>query len=163
SDVFNKHNYSFFLANQQLDGTGERILIADPPAHNRSWSGEFRATHSVAEGLRLHVFHASVRKRDARREFGGSDIVSFGIGPVGERITDAKPDFEFGAQTRQSVGQMTYGLAYDGRWKGVGEISFGVSRAYYAKVTRIPLIDPVKAKASPWLYNGTAALIVSAS
>src|SRR5256885_3295686 len=31
SDVFNKHSYSFFLANQQPDGTGERILIADPP------------------------------------------------------------------------------------------------------------------------------------
>ena len=163
SDVFNKHLYNFFLTNQQPDGTGERVLIADPPAHNGSWSGEFRVTHSVAEGPRLHVFYASVRMRDARREFGGSDTVSFGVGPVGERITDPKPEFEFGEQTRQHVQQMTYGLAYDGRWKDVGEISFGLSRANYRKVTRIPLIDPVEAKASPWLYNGTAALIVSNS
>ena len=129
SDLFNTHGYSFFLANQQPDGTGERILIADPPAHNRSLSGEFRVTHSIAEGPRLHVFHASVRKRDARREFGGSDTISFGVGPVGERITDPKPDFQFGEQTRQRVRQITYGLAYDGRWKDVGEISFGLSRA----------------------------------
>jgi iron complex outermembrane receptor protein len=163
SDVFNKHVYSFFLANQQPDGLGERILIADPPAHNRSSSGELRVTHSVAEGPRLHVLHASLRMRDARREFGGSDIVSFGVGPVGERITDPKPDFAFGEQTRQHVQQMTYGLAYDGRWRDVGEISFGLSRANYRKVTRIPLIDPVEARASPWLYNATAALLVSNS
>ena len=163
SDVFNKHNYTFLLANQQPDGTGERILIADPPAHNSSLSSEFRVTHSIAEGPRLHVFHASVRMRDARREVGGSDIVSFGVGPVGERITDPQPDFEFGGQTRRHVEQMTYGLAYDGRWRDISEISFGLSRAKYRNVTRIPLIDPVEARASPWLYNATTALIISNS
>jgi iron complex outermembrane receptor protein len=161
SDLFDKHNYSFFLANQQPDGTGERILIADPPAHNRSLSGELRVTHSISEGPRLHVVHASIRMRDASSEFGGSDTVSFGVGPVGERITDPKPDFVFGEQTRRRVQQVTYGLAYDGRWRDVGEISFGLSRASYRKVTRIPLLAPVEARASPWLYNATAALIVS--
>ena len=66
-----------------------------------------------------------------------------------------------GKQTRQHVRQVTYGLAYDGRWRDVGEISFGVSRVDYRKVTRIPLLAPVEARASPWLYNATAALIVS--
>ncbi len=163
SDLFNKHSYSFFLANQQPDGTGERILIADPPGHNQSLSGEFRVTHSVAEGPRLHVFHASLRLRDARSEFGGSDIIDFGTGPVGERVTDPQPNFVFGEKTRQHVRQLTYGVAYDGRWKGVGEISLSLSRANYENTTRIPLIDPVEAKASPWLYNGTAALIVTKS
>ena len=73
------------------------------------------------------------------------------------------PEFEFGEQTRQRVRQMTYGVAYDGRWKDVGEISFGLSRANYDKVTRIPLIDPVEAESSPWLYNGTIAVILSKS
>ena len=149
SDLFNKHSYSFFLANEQPDGTGERILIADPPAHNSSLSGEFRVTHSIAEGPRLHVFHASVRKRDARREFGGSDTSASVSARVGERITDPKPDFEFGEQTRQRVRQITYGLAYDGRWKDVGEISFGLSRAYYRKVTRIPLLASRRGQGQP--------------
>ena len=161
SDLFNRHSYSFFLADQQPDGTGERILIADPPAHNRSLSGEFRLTHSLAEGPRLHVFHASLRMRDASREFGGSDSVSFGIGRVDQAVTDPQPDFVFGEETRQHVRQVTYGLAYDGRWRDVGEISFGVSRVDYRKVTRIPLLAPAEAKASPWLYNATAAFILS--
>ena len=161
SAVVNRQIYSFFLTNQQPDGTAERILVADPPSHNRSISGEFRVTHSIPEGPRLHVIHASVRKRDARREFGGSDVVSYGVGPVGEQITDPKPEFEFGEQTRQRTQQMTYGLAYNGRWRDVGEISFGLSRANYEKVTRIPLVDPVQAKSRPWLYNGTAAVILS--
>lgn len=161
--IDNKHIYNHLLVNQQPDGTAERILIADPPGQNKSLSGEVRVTHSIPDGPRLHVIHASVRKRDARREFGGSDTISFGIGRVGERVTDPMPEFEFGEQTRQRVRQMTYGVAYDGRWKDVGEISFGLSRANYDKVTRIPLIDPVEAESSPWLYNGTIAVILSKS
>jgi iron complex outermembrane receptor protein len=163
SDVFNKRLYSHLLVNQQPDGSGERLLIADPPSHNRSLSGEARITHSIADGPRLHVIHVSARKRDARREFGGSDFVSFGIGRVGEKVTAPKPEFEFGEQTRQRVEQTTLGVAYDGRWKDIGEISFGLSRADYRKVTRIPLLDPVTAKSRPWLYNATAALILSKS
>jgi iron complex outermembrane receptor protein len=161
SDLFDKHNYFFFLGNEQPNGSGERILIADPPAHNRSLSGEFRVTHSLAEGPRLHVFHASIRMRDAGSEFGGSESVSFGIGPFDEPVTDPKPDFVFGEETRQHVRQVTYGLAYDGRWRDVGEISFGLSRVSYRKVTRIPLLAPVEARASPWLYNATAAFTIS--
>ena len=163
SDFIGRHMYTHLLVDQQPDGTAERVLIADPPSHNRSYSGEARLTHSIPDGPRLHVIHLSARKRDARREFGGSDSVSFGIGEVGERVTDPKPDFEFGEQTRQRVRQTTIGVAYDGRWKDVGEISFGLSRADYEKVTRIPEIDAVTAKSKPWLYNATAALIVSKS
>jgi iron complex outermembrane receptor protein len=36
-----------------------------------------------------------------------------------------------------------------------------LSRADYRKVTRIPLLAPVEARASPWLYNATAAFILS--
>jgi len=163
SSLFNRHIYAHLLVDEQPDGTAERILIADPPNHNVSLSGELRVTHSIAEGPRLHVIHLSARRRDARREFGGSDTVSFGVGHVGEEVTDPMPEFHFGEQTHQHVQQMTYGVAYDGRWKDVGEISFGLSRAFYQKVSDIPLAGEVKAKSSPWLYNGTAAIIVSNS
>ena len=163
SSVFNRHAYTHLLANEQLDGTAERILIADPPNHSHSLSGELRVTHSIAEGPRLHLIHLSARRRDARREFGGSDSVSFGIGSVGENVTAAKPDFEFGEQTHQHVEQMTYGIAYDGRWKGVGEISLGLSKANYRKLTDIPAVNQVRARSNPWLYNGTAAIVLSKS
>ena len=85
SSVFNRHAYTHLLANEQPDGTAERILIADPPNHSRSLSGELRVTHSIAEGPALHLIHLSARRRDARREFGGSDSISFGIGHVGRK------------------------------------------------------------------------------
>jgi iron complex outermembrane recepter protein len=161
SAVFNKHLFNHLLVDQQPDGSGERILIADPPTHHVSLSGELRVTHSILDGPRLHVLHVSARRRDARREFGGSDFVSFGIGQVGERVTDPEPEFEFGELTRQRTRQTTYGVAYNGRWKDVGEISFGVSRADYNKVTRIPTVGAAVARSQPWLYNGTAAAIIS--
>ena len=163
SAVFNKHLFNFLMVNQQPDGSGERILIADPPSHNVSLSGELRVTHSILDGPRLHVLNASIRRRDARREFGGSDFVSYGIGELSEMVTDPEPDFTFGDLTRQRTRQTTYGVAYNGRWKDVGEISFGVSRADYNKVTRIPGVPTVEANSSPLLYNATAAAIISPS
>ena len=163
SSVNNRSIFSHFLTDLQPDGTAERILIADPPSHNRSLSGEARLSHSLTEGPRLHVVHVSARRKDARREFGGSDQVSFGIGRVGERVTEPMPEFEFGPQTRQHVQQTTFGVAYIGRWKDVGEIGFGLSRADYEKVTDIPGFGEVVAKSRPWLYNGTAAVTLSNS
>ena len=156
-----KANFNQLLTSVTPEGLGERITIADPPTENRSLSGELRLAHSLAEGPRLHVFHLSTRKRDAHREFGGSDVINLGVGAVGDKITDPEPDFDFGELTRQRVRQMTYGAAYDGRWKDVGEISFGIARADYRKVTRIPDVGRVEAKARPWLYNATAAAILS--
>lgn len=164
SSVFNKRVYSHLLVDQQLDGSGERILIVDPPSRNRSLSGEVRFTHSVPDGPRLHVFHASIRRRDARRAFGGSDVISYGIGESGEKVIDPPPaTFDFGELTRQHVEQTTYGLAYNGRWRNVGEISLSLSKADYHKVTRIPAIDPAIATDQPLLYSGTAAILLSSS
>lgn len=161
SSVTFKENFNQLMIDVQPDGTGERITIADPPTENRSLSGELRFSHSITDGPRLHLIHMSVRRRDARREFGGSDIVSFGIGEVGEKITDPMPEFEFSELSRQRVKQTTYGVAYNGRWRDVGEISFGISKADYEKVTRIPGAEPAIARSRPWLYNATAALIIS--
>jgi len=161
SSIRFENNFNQLMVDVQPDGSGERLTIVDPPTENRSLSGEVRLTHSIAEGPRLHVFHLSARKRDARREFGGSDIVSFGIGQVGEKITDPKPEFSFGELTRQRVRQTTLGLAYDGRWKDVGEVSFSISKADFDKRTDIPGEELAIAKSNPWLYNATAALILS--
>lgn len=163
SSLETEHQFSHILVEQQPDGTGERILIADPPSLNRSVSGEARLTHSIRDGDRLHVFHLSARTRDARREFGGSDIISFGVGRVGERITAPEPEFEFGEMTRQHTKQTTYGVAYNGRWKDVGEVSFGLFKADYDKVTDFPDETQAIAHAQPWLYNGTAAVLLSPS
>lgn len=156
-----KTSFTNLLLNLQPDGTGDRVVIADPRAKNTSLSGELRVTHSIADGPRLHVIHLSLRERDAHREFGGSDSIDLGPTRIGELITTPEPAFAFSAQSHDRVRQATYGLAYDGRWKNVGELSFGVSRADYTKTTSLPGLAPVVASSHPWLYNGTLALTVA--
>lgn len=156
-----KASFTNLLVNLQPDGTADRLIISDPRAKNVSLSGELRVTHSIAEGPRLHVIHLSLRERDARRQFGGSDSVDLGPTAIGQPVTTPAPVFVFGDQSHDHVRQTTYGIAYDGRWKNVGELSFGVSRADYAKTTALAGIASVTARSRPWLYNGTAAATVT--
>jgi iron complex outermembrane receptor protein len=157
-----KAGWTNLLLGVQPDGSASsRLVIADPRNKNVSLSGEARLTHSIIDGPRLHVFHLSFRQRDARREFDGSDEVDLGPTRIGTPVTAAKPAFNFGPLSRNRVDQTTIGLAYDGRWKDVGEISFGLSRANYRKTTSFPGLAPIVSRSTPWLYNGTAAIYVS--
>ncbi len=153
--------YTNLLLDELPDGTGDRLTIADPHTRNVSLSGELRVTHSIAEGPRLHLIHLSLRERDARQDFGGSDEVDFGAGRLGVAIAPPEPAFAFTEEGHDRVRQATYGMAYDGRWKGVGEISFGISRADYRKTTTLPATPAIVSTSQPWLYNGTAAAFLS--
>jgi len=157
-----KAGWTNLLLGVQPDGTAtSRLIIADPRNKSVSLSGELRVTHSIVDGPRLHVIHLSVRERDARREYDGSDEVDLGPTRIDIPEDSPKPAFAFGPLSRNRVDQTTIGLAYDGRWKDVGEISFGVSRANYRKTTTLPGITPIVSRSQPWLYNGTAAISVS--
>jgi iron complex outermembrane receptor protein len=150
--------FTNILNNEQPDGTGERLLFADPPQTNTALSGEIRLTHSISDGPRLHVFHLSVRERDANRQFGGSDLLDLGAGRIGQDVDVAKPaSFDFGELSHQHLTQTTYGVAYDGRWRNLGEISFSLSQAQYRKMTVIPGEAEAVSRSSPWIYNGTLA------
>ena len=153
-----KHSFANLLVDEQPDGSGDRVLYADPPNKAASTSGELRLTHSIPDGPRLHVIHLSVRHRNARREFGGSEFIDFGPGRIGENVDAPEPEsFDFGELSHDRVKQTTAGIAYDGRWKNVGEISFGISRADFRKETVIPDVPVAVTRSKPWLYNGTAA------
>jgi iron complex outermembrane receptor protein len=159
-----KTSFTNLLANEQPDGSGERLLFADPPLKSWSNSGELRFSHSIPDGPRLHLFHLSVRRRDARREFGGSDFLDLGPGRVGVDVIAPRPSgFDFSEPSHDRVKQTTIGLAYDGRWKNVGEISFGVSKANFRKDTVFPGVPVAIARSQPWLYNGTAAANIANS
>src|SRR4029078_886096 len=125
-------------------------------------STQTRLTQSVPNGPRLHVIHLSLRDRDAHRQFGGSTLLDLGPGQIGVPVDVPEPaSFDFGEVSRHHLAQATAGLAYDGRWRNVGEISFSISKTHYRKTTDIPGDDPVVSKSNPWLYNGTAAVNLS--
>ena len=152
------HAFSNLLVEEQPDGSGERILFADPRAVAASTSGELRLTQSIPDGPRLHVIHFSLRGRNARREYGGSELIEFGPGRIGEHVHVPEPDhFNFGELSHDQLKQTTFGVAYDGRWKDVGEISFGISQVNYRKQTVIPDVPVANARSKPLLYNATAA------
>lgn len=153
-----KSGYSYLQADLDPSGHGNGIVFADPPHESSSLSGEARLTHVIAEGPRLHTIHFSASGRDTHRQFGGSDRADLGPVAVTAETRIARPVFNFGAQSRERVRQATYGIAYDGRWRNVGELSFGLSRTAYRKSTALPGAPVLLSRSDPWLYNGTAAL-----
>lgn len=158
SDNDLEHSFTNILQDEEPDGSGERLLFADPREKSVSDSGELRLTHSIPDGPRLHVIHLSIRERDAHREFGGSAFLDLGPGRIGEHVEAPQPDsFDFTEKSHDRVTQTTLGLAYDGRWKNVGEISFGISQARFRKTTVVPGAPVAVTRSNPWLYNATAA------
>ncbi|MBS0475346.1 MAG: TonB-dependent receptor [Proteobacteria bacterium] len=157
-----REGYFNLLTDVEPDGSANRVLVADPPLHQRSLSGELRVTHSIPDGPRLHVFHLSLRERDLHSEYGGFDVLDLGPTTIYAEDASVKPAaFAFGPISRERVRQDTLGLAYNGRWRNVGELGLGLSKARYRKTTDLPGLAPILGKDDPWLYNVNAALALS--
>jgi iron complex outermembrane receptor protein len=150
--------YAYLMTDLDAAGRGRGLIFADPPHQSHSLSGEVRLTHVITEGPRLHTFHLSVSGRDTRHQFGGSDSVDLGPVDLAVDVRVKQPVFNFGPQSRDRVRQATYGAAYDGRWRNVGELSFGVSRTAYRKSTALAGAPILLSRSDPWLYNGTVAV-----
>ncbi|MBU6165421.1 MAG: TonB-dependent receptor [Alphaproteobacteria bacterium] len=143
------------------DGTGTERITGDPTLYNASTSGEVRLTRRIEDGPRRHQIHATLRGRQGYRRFDGSRSIDLGVVNILGRAPDVpRPDFSFGPQQDDNVRQWTGGIAYEGRWTGVGELSVGVQKSDYAK--RIGFPGAITATdATPWLYNLTAAVQLS--
>jgi iron complex outermembrane receptor protein len=149
--------FTHLLTDVTPDRSGNRRLIVDPPAENSSTSGELRATRTIAEGPRLHQVHVSVRGRDRQRRYDGSQAFDLGRTSMDAPYAAPQPDFVFGEQTRDRTRQWTGGVAYDGRWREVGEIGFSLQKTDYRKRLRKPGLPEAFAQDEPWLYNATLA------
>jgi iron complex outermembrane recepter protein len=139
-------------------GIGQQRITGDPPLFFASTSGEVRLTRRISDGPRTHQLHVALRGRQAYRRFGGSDVVDLGTVDI---LTVApnlpRPTLTYSQQQDDNVRQWTGGIAYEGRWQDVGELSVGVQGTDYRKRIGFPgalaAID-----ASPVLYNVTAAV-----
>ena len=156
-----RRSFSNLLVDLQPDGSANQLIIADPPIKLASTSGELRLTHSITDGPRRHLFHASVRARAGDRRFDGSEFIDLGPTRVNTPTTAPRPSFNFSEQQRDRVRQWTAGLAYEGRWQGVGEISVGIQKTNYRKRIGVPGLNPVSTDARPFLFNVTAAAEIS--
>lgn len=156
-------SYSTLFLDTQPDGTAQQVVIAERDRRFGSVSGEVRLSRTLREGPRQHVVHLSARGRERKRRYGGGDTVVLGTSNIGEQTVFAEPGFEFSEQTRDRVEQWTLGIAYEGRWRDVGELSFGVQKTDYRKSIAVPGEARPDSTGNPWLLNGTLALYVSDS
>jgi len=157
-----QRSFANLVTQIQPDGSGRRVIIADPPTGTESTSGEVLATQQWTEGPRLHQLHASVRARQRRARYDGIDIIDFGSTFIGERFSQSRPDFAFGTRIKDDVDQYATGLAYEGRWRDVGELSLGLQYSRYRKDILLPgQAAPALDRQNPWLYNINAAYFLT--
>jgi iron complex outermembrane receptor protein len=153
-----RRSFSNLLVDLQPNGDANQLVIADPPIKLASTSGELRLTHSLADGPRRHLLHLSVRARAGDRRFDGSEFINLGPTTINGPVTAPRPQFNFTDQQRDRVRQWTAGVAYEGRWQGIGELSIGIQKTNYSKRIGLPGRDPVTTDAAPILFNVTAAV-----
>jgi len=63
-------------------------------------------------------------------------VIDLGPTSVFAPTTAAKPALTFTTQQQDRVRQWTVGLAYEGRWQGVGELSVGLQKTQYREAHR---------------------------
>ena len=144
-------------------GQADQVILADPPARNISTSGEARVTRAFVEGPRLHKLIVTLRGRERERVYDGSDVIDLGEVRLGERQTAPRPTLAFSAPSRDRIEQGTIGLAYEGRWKNVGELSLSVQKTDYTKRVTLAGAPTGQTRATPLLYSAAAAALVTSA
>lgn len=153
---------SLFLDTTE-EGLTREVVIADSDQRSASTSGELRLSRSFVDGPRLHALHASVRARDVEKDYGGSaPAIDLGWHALGQAVPVRAPtDLAYGTRTHDNVSQWTAGLAYEGRWRDVGELGLGVQKTDYRKQVRLPGLPTARTEDSPLLFYGTVAAHLS--
>lgn len=157
--IDSKRSFNTLFVNAQPDGTADFLVNIHPPRATESNAGEVRLSRTIEEGPRRHLFHLNVRGGTRRGDFGGEAVVDLGQINVGEVPPEfPEPDVEFGEETIDKARQVGVGLAYYGRWQGIGEFSVGIQKVRYRKTIDAPDESPIITRAEPWLWNATLAI-----
>lgn len=153
--------YAHILAELTPDGTATRRISRDPLQKIAATSGELRLSRTIEAGRSRHSLHATLRGRLRDSLFGGGRALSFGRVGVEDPIRAARPEIAVGAQAVEDVSQWIAGLAYDGRWTGIGTIGLGLQRTGYRKTVTRPGAAPSRTVDHAWLPTATLALDVA--
>jgi iron complex outermembrane receptor protein len=151
-------SFSTLFLDTSSEGAADLVVVANPPQRFASSSGEVRLSRSFGAGTRRHTLDLSVRGREQARRYGGSHRAELGRARIGGAAPTPEPEFRFGPQSRDHIRQWTTSLAYEGRWRGTGEMRLGVQRADYRKAVSLPAGAVPPSRDDPWLYNGALAL-----
>ncbi len=159
--VVRKKQFNNLFQNTQPDGTTDNIIVEYPEQQFGSYSGEVRLSGVMTAGSFRHTAHAAARGRIVQRNFGGSDAQNIGSFTIGVLRIVPKPVFDLTELSRDRVRQGTGGVAYEGLWAGVGELSVGVQKTFYRRALTVPDTADTVTRDSPFLPNATLALHAS--
>jgi iron complex outermembrane recepter protein len=152
-------NFTPLFRNTSADGEADLVVISEQARRFASTSGELRLSRQFTENDRLHIVHLMARGRMQDRRNGGGQSFALGRGRIDEPSLAPAPVLTLGPQTSDQVRQGTFGLGYEGRWRGVGELSLGIQRTFYEKAVIRPSGPLPVSESSPWLFNGTISVI----
>ncbi len=151
-----------FLFNTDSLGHGNYVITASPARDVGSTSGEIRISKRYGTETVRSTFYASVKGRDRSGESGGAHSIAFGPATVTTSPLVAPAVFKLGQTTLVTADQVTAGLAYEGVWRDVGQLSLGVQKSSYRRTIAAPGTATISGRSRPWLYNAGAAVTVSA-
>lgn len=153
--------FTAFVLNTNELGTGDYVIEQSPPRYTRSTSGEVRLSRLFLEDTRRHTVYITTRARDRSSTFGGGDRLSLGPVTIGAFPELAEPKFQTTTPTFTQTRQITGGVAYEGVWKNVGQLSLALQKSSYQRTLTRTAAVPVEGRKSPWLYNAAAAVYMS--
>lgn len=162
SQSVSRLNFDPFLIDVNGAGQGQYSITAAPPRTNRSTSGELRVSRQLLTDSTSNTFYASVKGRKRSGESGGAHTIQ--LGPATTSWVPQVPQLAFnvGPTTVVEARQFMPGIAYEGVWRGVGQLSVGVQKSFYERTISAPNAAPVSGSSEPWLYNvGAAAYLGS--
>jgi iron complex outermembrane receptor protein len=162
SEAESNFNIDPFLTGVGTAGQGQYSLTASPPRTNRSTSGELRLSRQFVTETVSNTVYASVKGRDRSNESGGAATLQLGPATTTGVPQLPMPAFAIGKTSLVEATQYTPGLAYEGIWRGVGQLSLGVQKSFYDRTITSPDGSSVSGTSEPWLYNvGAAAYLGS--
>ncbi len=156
--VLRKRFFSNLFQNTQPNGSADNVMVKFPSQSFGSYSGEVRLSGVYVTGNWRHTFHTALRGRYVERNFGGSDTRALGTVVIGVPHFVPEPAFTLHALNQDRVRQGTGGVAYEGLWSGVGELSVGLQKTAYHRSLTTPTAPAHVTEDSPWLPNATLAL-----
>lgn len=154
-------SFTAFVFDTDALGQGDYAISQSPPRFNKSTSGEVRLSKSIVENARRHTFYVTTRARDRTSTFGGGDLQFFGPVTLGAFPDLAEPTFQTANPTLTETKQVTGGLAYEGVWQNVGQLSMAIQKSDYTRTQTRDGVAPVEGKTAPWLYNAGAAVYLT--
>lgn len=158
------HTHADLMSGIAADGSvASRTIIADGNNLDDSVSGEVRLTRAWKQGAFTHELTASLRGRDKRRLFGGTQRILLGPSSAFEADFRPAPAVVLGPENADHVRQVTYGAGYSLNWSRHGSLEGSVSKIAYRKTVDFadPLRGDVMTRDDPIVWNLSASAILS--